>query len=105
MEQIDLDGFDHIDLELTENEINELSNRAPTNVKLVICKVSTSDNIYREVKDVIRSESKKNVKWLSSLGKLLASLHDCDDDEIKALALELDAIDLVGWKIDDSSRN
>lgn len=27
MEQIDLDGFDHIDLELTENEVNELSER------------------------------------------------------------------------------
>lgn len=24
MEQIDLDGFNHIDLELTENEVNEL---------------------------------------------------------------------------------
>lgn len=75
------------------------------NVKLVVCKVSTSDNIYREIKDVIASEGKNNVKWLSSLGKLLASLHDCDDGEIKSLALELDAIDLVGWKIDDSSRN
>lgn len=27
MEQIDLDGFDHIDLELTETEVNELSLR------------------------------------------------------------------------------
>ncbi len=27
MEQIDLDGFDHIDLELNEYEVNELSER------------------------------------------------------------------------------
>lgn len=64
---------------------------------LVICKVSTSDNIYREIKDVL-SKDNKNIKWLSSLGRLLGSLYDGSDEEIKALALKLDAIDLVGWK-------
>lgn len=64
---------------------------------LIVCKRSSVDNIVREIREEC-SKDKPNPKWLTSLGKLLCAISDMDNDEIKKLALSLDAIDLIGWK-------
>ena len=91
MEQIDHDGFDHINTELTENEVSEIADRQP---KLTVCVKSTEDNIDLELKGC--EERGLSVKAEELL--ILKSNLWQGDEEIKAMAKQFDLLDMIGWK-------
>ncbi len=94
-EQIDADGFNHINTELTEAEVSEIADRQP---KFVVCKVATENNINLELLDLLPIDTSEEMEKLEALCYLKRSLW-LPDNAIKRMASRYGLLDMIGWKL------